>query len=102
MCRPLPRELLEYARTDVHYTLYLARCLQEELCAAGEAALSSNSRTLDPLAQHATRAARRSQAMTLSLYTKPAHEVSPRFQLDDGHRFPRWVRLYIFVACRAT
>jgi ribonuclease D len=29
--RPLPKELLEYARTDAHYLVYIAECLRQEL-----------------------------------------------------------------------
>lgn len=59
--RPLAEELVEYARTDVHYLPYIAEVLRSEL----------NSRAPDALEE----ACRRSQVMSLNLYSKPASQV---------------------------
>lgn len=59
--RPLPQELQDYARTDVHYLLYIADVLRAELAAKGQPALED--------------ACRRSHVMSLSLYSKPTPEV---------------------------
>ncbi|KAJ8452167.1 hypothetical protein Cgig2_016748 [Carnegiea gigantea] len=40
--RPLPEEMLEYARSDAHYLLYIARCLLDELRHRGNGILSTS------------------------------------------------------------
>ncbi|KAK9908142.1 hypothetical protein WJX75_003265 [Coccomyxa subellipsoidea] len=60
--RPLAEESVEYARTDVHYLLYIAEVLRSEL----------NKRAPDALEE----ACRRSQVMSLNLYSKPASQAS--------------------------
>lgn len=82
--RPLPPELIEYARGDVHWLLYLADRLGEELVAAGaqEAGRgvgggggggggAAEGARLDP-ASPLGRAVQRSQAVALQLYAPPA------------------------------
>lgn len=62
VCRPLAKELIEYARTDVHFLLYIADVLRAELAARGQSMLQD--------------AYRRSHAMALTLYTKPTAQVN--------------------------
>ena len=62
-CRPLPRELLEYAQTDVRHLCYLAGQLCAELASKGPDCLRE--------------ASRRSHEMCLALYSKAISEVSP-------------------------
>ncbi len=62
VCRPLAKELIEYARTDVHFLLYIANVLRAKLAARGQSVLQD--------------ACRRSHAMALTLYTKPTAQVN--------------------------
>ena len=59
-CRPLPQPMLDYARQDAHYLVYLAHCLQLEL-RSGQGQLQT--------------AWLRSQKMALHLYAKSTREV---------------------------
>lgn len=59
-CRPLPQPMLDYARQDAHYLVYLAHRLQLEL-QSGQGQLQT--------------VWLRSQKMTLHLYAKPTKEV---------------------------
>ena len=67
-CRPLSKELLEYAQTDVHYLCYLAGQLCAQLAARGPDCLQE--------------ASRRSHEMCLALYSKPTSEVRPPLSLS--------------------
>ncbi|KAI5079547.1 hypothetical protein GOP47_0005026 [Adiantum capillus-veneris] len=63
--RPLPEEMLVYARTDAHYLLYIADCLQNELL---------QGRNMHQNSSHSTslyeECVRRSNLMCLQLYEK--------------------------------
>ena len=61
MPRPLSKELVDYARTDVHFLVYIAEVLRSELAAKGPNALED--------------ACRRSHLMSLNLYSKPTSQV---------------------------
>lgn len=61
--RPLPEEMLEYARSDAHYLLYIARWLLDELRQRGNACQDD---TLHFLLE----ASRRSNTTCLQLYSK--------------------------------
>ncbi|XP_027170056.1 protein RRP6-like 3 [Coffea eugenioides] len=64
--RPLPAEMVQYARTDAHYLLYVANCLTSELKLYG----TENSSRPDDTFHFVLEASRRSNAACLQLYTK--------------------------------
>ncbi|KAL3509763.1 hypothetical protein ACH5RR_029164 [Cinchona calisaya] len=64
--RPLPAEMVQYARTDVHYLLYIANRLGSEL----KHYASENSSRLDDKFHFVLEASRRSNATCLQLYGK--------------------------------
>ena len=68
-CRPLPQPMLDYARQDAHYLVYLAHRLQREL-QSGQDQLQT--------------AWLRSQKMALHLYAKPTREVSVPLPASQG------------------
>lgn len=68
--RPLPVEMVQYARTDAHYLLYIAQCLALEL----EQLSRENSSCLDDKFRFVLEASRRSNTSCLQLYTK---EIEP-------------------------
>ncbi|KAJ4851231.1 hypothetical protein Tsubulata_022285 [Turnera subulata] len=70
--RPLSAEMLEYARTDAHYLLYIAGCLIVELKQQD----SDNSSYPNDKFHFILEASRRSNMICLQLYTKES-EVSP-------------------------
>ncbi len=70
VCRPLADELVEYARTDVHFLLYVANVLRAELAAKGESVLQD--------------ACRRSHAMAVTLYIKPTAQVNTNTMLPQS------------------
>ncbi|XP_008230060.1 PREDICTED: protein RRP6-like 3 isoform X1 [Prunus mume] len=69
--RPLSTEMVQYARTDAHYLLYISRCLIAEL----EILDNENSCSNDKF-HFVLEASRRSNLMCLQLYTKEI-EASP-------------------------
>ncbi|GMH07179.1 hypothetical protein Nepgr_009019 [Nepenthes gracilis] len=64
--RPLPLEMVQYARTDAHYLLHIASCLINELRERG----SENSACQDDKFHFLLEASRRSNTTCLQLYTK--------------------------------
>ncbi|KAJ0110469.1 hypothetical protein Patl1_02017 [Pistacia atlantica] len=64
--RPLPAEMLQYARTDAHYLLYIAKCLIDEL---NKQETENSSRPNDKF-NFVLEASRRSNMVCLQLYTK--------------------------------
>ncbi|BDA45050.1 probable exosome component 10 at N-terminal half [Coccomyxa sp. Obi] len=94
--RPLAEELVEYARTDVHFLLYIANVLRAELAARGQSVLQDS--------------CRRSHAMALTLYTKPTSQAAVagavnavlRKQAAAGDSSAAGPRLVdcVFVLCR--
>ncbi|KAF5758660.1 putative ribonuclease D [Helianthus annuus] len=70
--RPLPIDMVEYARMDAHYLLYIADCLVSEL----KNQKNENSATLDDDLHFVSEAIRRSNALCLQLFTKDL-EASP-------------------------
>ncbi|CAI0550648.1 unnamed protein product [Linum tenue] len=64
--RPLSAEMLEYAQTDAHYLLYIARCLIEELRQHD----IDNSTSLDEKPHYVVEATRRSNMICMQVYTK--------------------------------
>ncbi|KAL9243753.1 hypothetical protein vseg_017604 [Gypsophila vaccaria] len=68
--RPLPEEMVDYAQSDAHYLLYIARCLIEELaakCATDELKISAHH---DDKIQLLLEACRRSNTTCLQMYMK--------------------------------
>ncbi|KAI7757526.1 hypothetical protein M8C21_017072 [Ambrosia artemisiifolia] len=75
--RPLPIDMVEYARMDAHYLLYIADCLVSELKnQKNDNSASENSATLDDKLHFVSEAIRRSNALCLQLFTKDL-EASP-------------------------
>ncbi|GJU02904.1 RRP6-like protein 3 isoform X1 [Tanacetum coccineum] len=81
--RPLPKDMLEYARMDVHYLLYIADCLvaelklQKNVCTSNDLSKSENPASLDGNKfNFVYEASRRSNAVCLQLFTKEL-EASP-------------------------
>lgn len=74
--RPLPADCLEYSRLDVHYLLYIADRLAQELLAADNA--SSTTIMPDTLTpeSHLARAVHRSQLTTLNVYVATPSKVA--------------------------
>ncbi|XP_024960832.1 protein RRP6-like 3 isoform X2 [Cynara cardunculus var. scolymus] len=70
--RPLPTDMVEYARMDAHYLLYIADCLVAEL----KRQKNENSAGLEDKFYFVFEANRRSNALCLQLYTKEL-EASP-------------------------
>nr|GEY84136.1 protein RRP6-like 3 isoform X1 [Tanacetum cinerariifolium] len=71
--RPLPKDMLEYARMDAHYLLYIADCLVAEL----KLQKNENPASLDDNKfDFVYEASRRSNAVCLQLFTKEL-EASP-------------------------
>ncbi|KAL7594019.1 hypothetical protein Lser_V15G34725 [Lactuca serriola] len=70
--RPLPIDMIEYARMDAHYLLYIAECLVSEL----KLQKNENSANLDDKFYFVFEANRRSNALSLQLFTKE-QEASP-------------------------
>ncbi|KAI3809814.1 hypothetical protein L1987_19414 [Smallanthus sonchifolius] len=70
--RPLPIDMVEYARMDAHYLLYIADCLVSEL----KNQRNENSASLDDKFYFVSEANRRSNALCLQLFTKDL-EASP-------------------------
>lgn len=70
--RPLPLDMIEYARMDAHYLLYIAECLVSEL----KLYKNENSASLDDKLDFVFEANRRSNALCLQLFTKEL-EASP-------------------------
>ncbi|KAJ9561003.1 hypothetical protein OSB04_006163 [Centaurea solstitialis] len=70
--RPLPTDMVEYARMDAHYLLYIADCLAAEL----ELQKNEHSTSLEDKFYSVFEAIRRSNASCLQLYTKEL-EASP-------------------------
>ena len=66
ICRPLPEEMMTYARVDAHYLLYIASCLQQELLEAKQQAGKSS-----PLSM----ALQRSANVSRHLYEKSTSQV---------------------------
>ncbi|KAL9453654.1 hypothetical protein AB3S75_009292 [Citrus x aurantiifolia] len=64
--RPLPAEMLQYAQTDAHYLLYIAKCLVAELKQQG----NENSYCPDDKFNFVLEASRRSNMVCLQVYTK--------------------------------
>ncbi|XP_044502861.1 protein RRP6-like 3 isoform X3 [Mangifera indica] len=64
--RPLPPEMLQYAQTDAHYLLYIAKCLIDEL---KQQETENSSRPNDKF-NFVLEASRRSNMVCLQLYTK--------------------------------
>ncbi|KAH7862090.1 hypothetical protein Vadar_034668 [Vaccinium darrowii] len=64
--RPLPVEMVQYARTDAHFLLYIARCLASELRQQD----SENSACPDDKFRFLLEASRRSNAICLQLFSK--------------------------------
>ncbi|KAH9793193.1 protein RRP6-like 3 [Citrus sinensis] len=64
--RPLPAEMLQYAQTDAHYLLYIAKCLVAELKQQG----NENSYCPDDKFNFVLEASRRSNTVCLQVYTK--------------------------------
>ncbi|OVA11482.1 HRDC domain [Macleaya cordata] len=64
--RPLSEEMVQYARADAHYLLYIADCLTTELKAQD----TENSACLDDKFHFVLEARRRSNMVCLQLYTK--------------------------------
>ncbi|KAF7805795.1 protein RRP6-like 3 isoform X1 [Senna tora] len=69
--RPLSAEMVDYARTDAHYLLYIANCLITELKQLDEEDSCSNDKFHFPL-----EASRRSNMICLQLFSKE-NEASP-------------------------
>lgn len=63
--RPLPQDMLKYAREDTHYLLYIYDCLRKQLKEAGTALNPENSLVLMRDALH------RSASLCLKVYEKP-------------------------------
>ncbi|GJZ92945.1 RRP6-like protein 3 isoform X1, partial [Tanacetum coccineum] len=81
--RPLPKDMLEYARMDVHYLLYIADCLvaelklQKNVWTSKDLSKSDNPASLDDNKfDFVYEASRRSNAVCLQLFTKEL-EASP-------------------------
>ncbi|XAR55382.1 Ribonuclease D [Bertholletia excelsa] len=70
--RPLPVEMVQYARLDAHYLLYIAHCLVSELRQRD----SENSACPDDKFHFVLEASRRSNAICLQLFSKEI-ETSP-------------------------
>lgn len=71
--RPLPEEMIEYARTDAHYLLYIADCLQNELFQgrSGDSTCQySNNGDLAVTGSLYEECVRRSNMICLQLYEK--------------------------------
>lgn len=62
--RPLPAEMLKYAREDTHYLLYIYDCMRKELLETGAKQSPSNPSNLLMLAKH------KSNAICLKTYEK--------------------------------
>lgn len=50
--RPIPREMMHYAREDTHYLLYIYDCLRQELLERGAKESPSNQLNLLKMAMH--------------------------------------------------
>ncbi|OWM79821.1 hypothetical protein CDL15_Pgr023233 [Punica granatum] len=75
--RPLPEEMVLYARTDAHYLLYIAHCMVAEIRERDdENNASEESFGRDDKLHFVLEACRRSNAICLQLYTKDI-EASP-------------------------
>ncbi|GKB45356.1 RRP6-like protein 3 isoform X1 [Tanacetum coccineum] len=81
--RPLPKDMLEYARMDVHYLLYIADCLvaelklQKNVWTSNDLSKSEKTASLDDNKfNFVYEASRRSNAVCLQLFTKEL-EASP-------------------------
>ncbi|XP_076956320.1 protein RRP6-like 3 [Bidens hawaiensis] len=75
--RPLPIDMVEYARMDAHYLLYIADCLVSELkTQKNDNSASENSAGLDDKLYFVSEVNRRSNSLCLQLFTKDL-EASP-------------------------
>ncbi|XP_009601353.1 protein RRP6-like 3 isoform X1 [Nicotiana tomentosiformis] len=88
--RPLPAEMVQYARTDAHYLLYIAHHLSSEL---KEQDTENSSHLKDDKFSSVLEANRRSNAICLQLFSKEtdtypgesvASSIISRYQSDQG------------------
>ena len=79
--RPLPAELIDYARTDTHYLLYVAAKMKNEILAGGGGGCGGGKKALLSVLNQSSQVA-------LSVYQKPVFdpEVSKRM-----HWTVRWM-----------
>jgi cobalt/nickel-transporting P-type ATPase D len=79
--RPLPHEFMEYARSDVHWLLYIADCLYKEVGGSksgnsGENHKNKNSGQIQDTESLLGRAVHRSQSLSLVEYSLPLPRVA--------------------------
>ncbi|KAH7623572.1 putative Protein RRP6-like 3 [Nannochloris sp. 'desiccata'] len=71
--RPLSTELMDYARSDVHWLLYIADCLGKELCVGDDK--KKNQSQIEDSETLLGRAVYRSQSLSLVEYSPPLPRV---------------------------
>jgi cation-transporting P-type ATPase D len=74
--RPLTPEMVEYARSDVHYLLYIADCLGKELGCSVDGGGENSKKIIEDNESPLGRAIHRSQSLSLVEYTPPLARVA--------------------------
>lgn len=87
--RPLPEEMIIYARTDAHYLLYIADCLRNELLQGDSTCQYRKNRDISVMGSMYVECVRRCNLMCMQLYekdtTSPATIAVALLSRHDGH-----------------